>query len=104
MAKKPYTCNYCIELLGEVNEKPNCKACGKVKILKSNYEIFTIIEGYGSLFMDGMGGFSTDGIKYALDLEDIPLSKRKEYTKKITIYLTTYLKKSKEVNKLKKIK
>lgn len=85
------TCSECKALSAELGKPPDCKACGKVVLLSSNYEVYTIIDLYSSIILHGSEGFNVDGIKYALELENVPKHKHKDYTHKITMYLNTYI-------------
>lgn len=98
------TCSECKALSAELGKPPDCKACGKVVLLKENYEVYTLIDMYSIIFLRGSEGFNIDGIKYALELENIPKHKHKDYLFKITMYLNTYLstlrKKQESITKL----
>ena len=48
-----------------------------------------LIEKYGSMFVNGMGGINAEGIRLALDVEDISQEKRSEIIQKIITYMTT---------------
>ena len=98
------SCDRCITTLKEVKQKPNCKACGKVHIYKSNYEVFTIINNYSSMFMTSMGGVNVEGIKYALEIEQVPKNKIKLYVIKILVYLNAFQSKRQKIGNLNKVK
>ena len=70
-------------------KKPDCANC-KPELLEKNYPIISFMERYGSLFINGMGGISAEGIKLALNselwIEEID---RSSYVRKLVVYLTT---------------
>jgi len=78
--------------MAQKNKEPNCTDCPerKPEVLIENYPVVSLIERYGSLFGNGMGGISAEGIRLALDSElwitDI---NRSSYIRKLLTYLTT---------------
>lgn len=82
-------CDKCRAMKALKNKEPDCANC-KPKLLEENYPIISLMERYGSLFVDGMGGISAEGIKLALDSEFwIEEVDRSSYTRKLVVYLTT---------------
>jgi len=73
---------------------PNCGKCekGRVALLPENYIAFSIVEKYGNVFTDGMGGINITSIKEIVDMYGI-----EDEEKIITIQLVVlFLKTAKE--------
>ena len=58
-------------------------------MLPENIVIDHIVSKYGSMFTDGMGGINPDGIRYALELEEVKDKSLVAY--KIIVYVRTVL-------------
>lgn len=96
------SCFDCKELLKETNRKPDCEACGRIELLKENYLVYTLIERYSALFVDGNGGINIQGIKEILELECIPKDEYKLYIRLIIHYINSYQRTKAEINKNRK--
>jgi hypothetical protein len=73
--------------------------CGRVALIRENYQVFGIIEKYGSTFTDGTGGFNLVSVKTALDLEGTPPENQSVFTEKIISYMLTAISASHENRK-----
>lgn len=71
-------------------EPPDCGACGKVEILESNYDVFTLIEKYSFLIWYPDGGINPQGLEYAMKLHGVHYTKKDGYIQKIAAYLYKY--------------
>lgn len=72
-----------------MNKHPNCVECGRIELLPVNYEVFGLIEKYPMLLSNNMGGISADGIKFVLEVENIPDILKVSYTRKICEFYST---------------
>lgn len=64
--------------------KPDCKKC-RVELLPENNVIDYLMYKYGGIMIDGMGSISAEGIRLAVEIEDI------EDRALVTYKLVTYL-------------
>jgi hypothetical protein len=72
-------------------KKPDCIACGYVKVIPENYEVMDLISRYMNYFVDGMGGLNTNGILNIIDLENV--SEKIKTIYKIQYYIVSYMNK-----------
>jgi hypothetical protein len=89
-------------LLNETSSKPDCEACGKIDVIRSNFWIITVVDLYSSVIIKD-GSIDIDAIQTVLELEDIHPEHKKDITLKIMTYINTYLSSCKD-NKLTKIR
>jgi len=86
-------CNECLEIHNKrkdpTKRKPNCKQCGKVNLLIENVVPYHLIEKYQDIMIDGNGGISAEGIRFAFDTEDISIEERNTIVQKIITFLKT---------------
>jgi len=70
---------------------PDCNKCSKkrVKLIEENYTTYSIIEKYGSLFMDGMGGININTIKEIVNFYDLDDDEKLTTTKLIVSFFKT---------------
>jgi hypothetical protein len=57
------------------------------KLLPENQIVIGIVNEYGGVIVDGMGGINLSNLLIVLDMEEIPATKLT--IKKITTYITT---------------
>ena len=60
--------------------------------MPDNYLTYGMVERYSGIFIDGMGGINSAGIKLALEAEDIPDELRSVIILKIVAYLQAGIK------------
>ena len=84
-------CEDCIEEKRD-KRKIDCIACGKPKIMPLNFKTFGIIEAMSGIFVDGMGGLNPNGIRLALESNQIPKHEWNDYIERIITFMTTALK------------
>ena len=85
-------CNKCIEFWKQQGKKPKCNECDKPKLLSENSFVYSLIIKYQNLFIDSMGGTSSQGIGFVLDIEQIHPHDKPLLTQKILAYISTGLK------------
>lgn len=91
------SCEKCKKWYAEVKHKqPPCAACKIPKLLPENQFIYLLINKYLNLFIDGMGGLSSEGIRLVLDIEKIVAEDRPLTVRKISAYVLTALKTQQE--------
>ena len=72
---------------------PDCVKCGLVEVMPANYRTFGMLENYAGIFMSD-GSIQSDGIRLAMEIENIPIEERKELTEKIIIALSAAIQSS----------
>lgn len=87
--KNALSCEKCKNIQRRLNLEPPCDKCKIVKVLPENNIIIYIINMYGGVLTNGMGGISADGIRLVLDTENI--EDRELITQKLIIYLSAAL-------------
>lgn len=73
-------------------KKPPCATCKMPKLFPENQFVYLLISKYLSLFVNGMGGLSPEGIKFVMDIEKIIPEDRPLIIRKITVYILMALK------------
>jgi len=69
-------------------KKPDCNACGFVRIIPENFEVMHLIEKYLPFMMDGFsGGADIFKILKIMELEN--LEDRKDLLEKVLIYINS---------------
>lgn len=68
---------------------PDCSKCdyNYTIPIESNFQTLGLIERYSGMFKDGMGGINAEGIRLALDAEEIPDVDRPSIIQKLIVYI-----------------
>lgn len=74
------------------HKKPPCATCKIPKLLPENQFVYLLINKYLSLFVDGMGGLSSEGIRLVIDIEKIIPEDRPLIVRKIAAYVLVAMK------------
>jgi len=73
------------------NKIPDCGKCEKkrVALLPENYTAFSIVEKYGTVFTDGMGGINITSIKEIIDMYSLDDDEKLITLKLVVLFLKT---------------
>lgn len=81
------SCAACKKMHKIKDTDPPCDECKRPELLKSNYGIYSLISKYLNLFVNGFGGISAEGIRLALDVEQVQTCDRPLFVRKISAFV-----------------